>query len=170
MAQLRLIHAAALALAACRASEAGPTSGLAMPAGWRAMPELVTAATDAGKQAKLRVDGVEAWGEPSRGCYATWLAVTGERGTPDTLAELLVADLSTTPALAGITVTEVVKPTVSTAESGVLSLAFARGPYRGRLRAQIGKTGAYAVLACFWNEREPLACEAACASLLGGMK
>jgi hypothetical protein len=141
-----------------------------MPAGWRAMPELVTAATESSKQAKLHLDGAEAWGEPSRGCYATWLAITGERGTPDVLAERLVADLSSTPALAGITVTEVVKPTVKTAESGVLSLAFSRAPYRGRLRAQIGKTGAYAVLACFWNEREPQACEAACTQLLGTMK
>jgi hypothetical protein len=144
-----------------------------MPAGWRAMPELVTAAADAGKQAKLRVDGIEAWGEPSRGCYATWLSITGEPGAPSALADLMVASLSATPALAGITVSEIVKPAVKTGprdESGVLSLAFARAPYRGHLRAQIGKTGAYAVLACFWNEREPLACEAACSQLIGSMK
>jgi hypothetical protein len=173
MAQLRLIHAAVVCLAACRASEAGPTSGLTVPAGWRALPELVTAATEASKQAKLHVDGIEAWGEPSRGCYATWLAMTGERGAPDALAERMLAELSATPALAGISITDVVKPTVKTAESGVLSLAFARPPYRGRLRAQIGgpgKTAAYAVLACFWNEREPLACEAACGQLVGSMQ
>jgi hypothetical protein len=99
--------------------------------------------------------------------------VTGERGTPEALADLLVANLSATPALAGIAVTDVVKPTLTTgpaSDSGVLSLAFARAPYRGRLRAQIGKTGAYAVLACFWNEREPAACEAACTQLVGSMK
>jgi hypothetical protein len=134
------------------------------------MPELVSAATEAAKQSSLRVDGIEAWGEPARGCYATWLSVTGERGAPDALADLLIANLSATPALAGITVTDVVKPTVKTAETGVLSLAFARAAYHGRMRAQIGKTGAYAVLACFWNEREPAACEAACSELLGSMK
>jgi hypothetical protein len=169
MAQLRLIHAAVVCLAACRASEAGPTSGLTVPAGWRALPELVTAASDAGKQAKLRVEGIEAWGEPSRGCYATWLALTGDKGAPDAIAELMVSELSASPALAGITITDVVKPAPKT-ESGVLSLAFTRAPYRGTLRAQLGKTGAHAVLACFWNEREPLACEAACNQLVGSMK
>lgn len=149
---------------------AGPTSGLTVPAGWRALPELVTAATDVAKQSKLRLDAVEAWGEPSRGCYSTWLAVTGDPGAPDALAELVIADLSATPALTGIAISDVVKPTVKTAESGVMSLAFSRAPYRGRLRAQIGKTGAYAVLACFWNEREPIACEAACTQLVGSMK
>jgi hypothetical protein len=134
------------------------------------MPELVSAATGASKQASIHVDGIEAWGEPARGCYATWLSVTGERGTPDALADLMLANLSATPALAGITVTDVVKPTVKTADSGVLSLAFTRAAYHGRVRAQIAKTGAYAVLACFWNEREPAACEAACSQLLESMK
>jgi len=169
MAQLRLIHAAVVCLAACRASEAGPTSGLTVPAGWRALPELVTAASKASEQAKLHVDGVEAWGEPSRGCYATWLSVTGEQGAPDVVADLMIAELSGTPALAGIAITDVVKPAPTT-ESGAMSLAFTRAPYRGTLRAQLGKTGAYAVLACFWNEREPIACEAACRQLGGSMK
>lgn len=173
MAQLRLIALALLA-SACRASEAGPTSGLVTPAGWQAMPSLESAVTDAAKAGKLAVDGVEAWGDPARGCYSAWLALSGERGAPDVLAAKIVANLTSEPALAGIIVTDVVAP-VTGANAGVLSLAFTRPPYRGRLRAQIGgltgdKTASYAVLACFWNQREPLACETACAQLIGSMK
>ena len=63
-----------------------------------------------------------------------------------------------------------VKPDPKTPEAGVLSLSFTRPPYRGKLRAPIAKTGAIAMLACFWNVREPIACEAACSQLLGSMK
>lgn len=167
MAQLRLILL--VALTACRASEAGPTSGLAVPAGWRAMPELATAATDAAKAAKITVDGVEAWGEPSRGCYGAWMALRGDAGAPELLGEKLVMAVSGDPALAGITVTDIVKP-AKDADAGVLSLSFARGAYTGRVRAQIARTGAYAVLACFWNQREPVACESSCGQLVGSMK
>ena len=41
-----------------------------------------------------------------------------------------------------------------------------RAPYRGRLRAR-DRSRASTALACFWNEREPAACEAACTTLLG---
>lgn len=166
MAVVRLIAVGALAVA-CRASEAGPTSGLAVPAGWRALPDLVTAATDAAKAANIVVDGVEAWGEPARGCYAAWLGIRGGGGAPSAVADPMIASLSTE--LPGLTVTDVVKPAAN-ADAGVLSLAFTRPPYRGRVRAAIAKTGAMGVLACFWNLREPIACEAACTGLIGSMK
>lgn len=169
MAQLRLIAIALAALAGCRASEAGPTSGLVAPNGWRPSPELAAAARDAAMQAKITVDGVEAWSEPARGCYGAWLALRGDAGAPDAIAEQMITSLSAEPTLAGITVTEVVKP-VAGADAGVLSLAFARPPNRGKLRAQLARSGAHAVLACFWNVREPVACEASCAQLIGGMR
>jgi hypothetical protein len=171
MAQLRLVAvtAATMALAACRASEAGPTSGLAPPAHWRALPSLAAAATNAAKQARTSVDGAEAWGEPTRGCYAVWLALRSASGTPDVLADLVVRSLTSDPMLAGFVVANVVKPAAGV-DSGVLSFSFTRPPYRGTLRAQIGRTGFYAVLACFWNVREPVACQAACTSLVGSMK
>ncbi len=169
MAQLRLIALALACAAACRSSEAGPTSGLTAPAGWRAPPDGAGAAREAGLAATATIDGVEAWGDTSRGCYAAWLAMSSDPGAPDVLADKLLASVTSAPRLAGITVTDVVKP-AKAPDSGVLSLSFTRAPYTGKLRVQIGKTGAYAVLACLWNTREPIACEAACTVLLGGLK
>jgi len=61
----------------------------------------------------------------------------------------------------------VLKPTAS-GDAGVLSLAFTRAPYSGRVRAQLSNTGLIGLVACFWNAREPAGCEAACAALVGG--
>ncbi len=166
MAQLRLIWIAALA--ACRASEASPTSGLTPPAGWKPLPELATAVTEAAKPTSINVEAVEAWGEPARGCYAAWMALRGASGTPAAIAETMLASLSAE--LPGLTVTDVVKPDPKITDAGVLSLSFTRPPYRGKLRVPIAKTGALGVLACFWNVREPVACEAACAQLMGSFK
>jgi hypothetical protein len=183
MAQLRLIapvvridaYAAIAALgvlaatASCRASEAGPVSGLVAPAGWRALPEIAGAASEAATQAGITVDGADAWGDPARGCYGAWLSLRGAGGAPDAIADRVVTELQAEPVLAGITVDRVVKP-AGGADAGVLSLAFVRPPYRGTLRAQIARGGSYALLACFWNLREPIACETACAQLVGSMR
>lgn len=169
MAVVRLVAAAALAMIGCRASEAGPGSGLTPPAGWQAMPSLATAATDAATAVKIKVDGAEAWGEPARGCFAAWLALTGGKGAPDKLADQLVASLSAEPSLAGITVKDVVKPAAG-ATAGMMSLAFTHASYSGKLRAQLARDGHIGLLACFWNEREPVACETACTQLLGTLK
>jgi len=167
MALVRLIAALALALAACRASEAGSTSGLTPPAGWKPLPELATAAGEAAKQANILVDGSEAWGEPARGCYAAWFALKATPAAPAKIAEQLVASM--TADVPGLATSEVVQPDAK-AEAGVMSLAFAKAPYTGRVRTQIAKTGALTLLVCYWNEREPAACETACTGLLGALK
>lgn len=173
MAELRLAAlvavVAVVALGACRSSEAGPGSGLTPPPGWTPLPALATAASDAAKSGGAIVDGVEAWGETARGCYATWIALHGSTGTADAVADLLVRSVSAEPALAGIVVRDVVKPAAG-ATSGVLSLSFERAMYRGTLRAMLGGGGKLAALACFWNLREPVACEQACTSLAGSMR
>jgi len=66
---------------------------------------------------------------------------------------------------ARVDVKHVVKPT---ADQGVLALSFERAPYRGRLRVRLG-LGRILALACFANDREPLACDAACTTFLGGL-
>jgi len=169
MAVVRLVAAAAIAVIGCRASEAGPGSGLTPPAGWHALPSLATAATDAARNAGIKVEGAEAWGEPARGCYAAWMGLAGGKAAPEALADQLVTSLSAEPSLAGITVRDVVKPAAGAA-AGTLSLGFTRAPYTGTLRAQLVKDGHVALLACFWNEREPVACETACTQLVGSMK
>ena len=167
MAQLRLIALLALA-ASCRTSEAETGSGITPPAGWQALPTLAKAASDAAKDAKIAIDRVEAWGETSRGCYAASFALRGSGGAPDVMAEQLVTSLSADPAVFGILIRDVQKPPAG-AKTGVLTLAFERGLYRGTLRASLASDGNIAALACFWNQREPAACEQACTTLLGSL-
>lgn len=167
MAELRLILIAALA--ACQASEANPGSGITAPAGWQALPTVAKAAGAAAKASGITVDGTEAWGETARGCYAMWIALHGGGRTPDVMADQLVLSVKSEPALLGLLVHDVVKPAAG-AKSGVLTLGFERGVYRGMLRASLVADGHIAALACFWNQREPAACEEACKNLVGSLK
>jgi hypothetical protein len=153
----------------CGTSEAGPGSGLTPPAGWRALPELAAAAAQAAKEAGVTIDVGEAWADQARGCYAAWLSWQGAKGAPDRLADALVLAVSSEKSLEGIALREVVKPTPG-GNVGVVSLGFERGEYRGTVRAQLTREGLVAALACFWNQREPAACEADCRKLVGGMK
>ncbi|MCX5745253.1 MAG: hypothetical protein NT062_22480 [Proteobacteria bacterium] len=161
MARLRL---AALALAGCASAASQPapptrTSGLGVPAGWQALPELATAVGTAARADGVVVEGSEAWGEPARGCYAAWIAL---RGSDAALG--IVDDVLAGITREQITVSEVVRPT----GDGLLALAFARAPYRGTLRARL-EHGRIVALACFANDREPASCAAACSTLLGGV-
>lgn len=158
-----------LALAACTASDAAPGSGVPVPpgvtppfapptgspvtppAGWMPLPQLASAA-----QAQIDGAKADAWGEPAMGCYAATLTMP-QKGTP----AALLADVQK-----AVTVRDVVAPKT---RAGVLSLAFDQAPYTGRLRATLDGTTITA-LACFWNQREPAACEAACTALIGSMK
>ncbi len=150
MALVRLALIATLAsLGACGRASGEPSSGIAPPAGWRALPELASAI---GAAAKL--DGVQAWGEPSQGCYAVAIVAVGGG---DLAGELLAA-LNAERVLT----TEVVKPT---GDSNLLAFTLERAPYRGKVRAQI-ESDRVSALACYHNEREPVACEAACATFL----
>lgn len=173
MADLRLIAAAAgaAALAGCGRAGAAPdqASGLTPPAGWQALPPIAAAAR-AALGAGAEVDGAEAWGEPAMGCYAVWLAIRASGGA-EAIAGQVVAGFS---AAAGsgsgpagtMIVDDVAAPS---GDEGVLALAFERGDHRGRLRARLGG-GRIAALACFANQREPLACEAACTAFLGALR
>ncbi len=160
MAQLRLI--AVVALAACAPAAADPpgaASGLHAPAGWRVLPELAAATGGAAKADGVVVEGSDAWGEPTRGCFAAWIAL---RGGEDTL--LAIDDVLASLAAEKIAARDIVKP----AGDGVLALTFARPPYTGKLRAKLDR-GHLVALACFANAREPASCEASCATLLGGI-
>ncbi len=147
MALVRL--AAVVALASCgRAS--GDTGGVTPPAGWRALPELANAIGTA-----AQLDGVQAWGDPAKGCYAASIVATGGG---DLAGELLAA-----LAAEKVVTTDIVKPTNNT---GVLAFTLERGPYRGMVRAQL-EPDRVSALACYHNQREPLGCESACAAFLG---
>jgi len=161
---MALLRLTLVALAACGQAGAQPStaSGLTVPAGWVAIPEIATAITTAAKGDGVTVAGAEAWGDPARGCYGVWLALTGDGAS----AEQVLAGIAEQP----LTTSSVVKPEGA---DGLVTLSFetapgAASPYRGRLRARIA-TGKITTLACFANDREPAACEAACTLLLGGL-
>ena len=132
-----------------------PPSGIKPQAGWSAQPAIVAAAKTA--LGKTKVDGLEAFGEPSMGCYSVWMALQSSGGAKDVGEQVLKG-------LEKVTIKDVVKPT---ADDGVLALTFEKPPYRGRLRARISK-GSIKALACWWSNREPVACEQACTNVLGG--
>jgi hypothetical protein len=89
---------------------------------------------------------VGAWAEPARGCYAAVIDVQGAAA-----GEQLVTEL----AKQGVAAHDVV-----TSDAAV-TFAFARAPYHGRAQASFGEHGVTATV-CFWNEREPASCAAAC--------
>jgi hypothetical protein len=159
MAQLRLIL---LVLASCAASEAAPApDAIAVPKGWAGDPALAKAASNAAGAAVTRSD---AWSDPARGCYALALDLHGGAVAIDAAADQLLSALHDV----GVVPHDVAKP--APGERGMLVLGFDRGTYRGKLRAELVKTGEVHALACVWNQREPKVCEAGCATLFGGPK
>ena len=182
MARLAAIAAiAAVAAAGCGRAGAAPdqASGLTPPAGWQPLPPIAAAARAALGRG-VGVDGAEAWGEPAMGCYAVWLAIRAAGGA-EAVGRQVVAGFTAAAAgsgagakPAGSAAPERGAPTIvkdvaaPTGEEGLLTLAFERGDHRGRLRARLG-AGRITALACFANQREPLACEAACTAFLGAL-
>ncbi|HSS01124.1 MAG TPA: hypothetical protein VLM79_28900 [Kofleriaceae bacterium] len=192
MGVLRVIAVALVACSAAGADPAAAPSSVAHPEGWKQLPAVAAAVGAAAKADGVTIDSVDAWGEPAHGCYAVWLELHGGSADAPALADQVLAGIAraagprdgaatvaaattrsatkssaaTTSSAASwseaVAVSNVVKPT---AASGTLTLAFTSLPYRGRMRAQLGK-GRIAAVACFANEREPLACQATCAPLL----
>ena len=151
----RIVAAIACALVTgCGRAEAVP--GQAGPAGWTAIDGIAKAAGDSAKGDGVKVEAASAWGDPARGCYAVALELSGAGASEDAQAKQ-VADGA---AAAGLAVKDVATT------GGVLTLTFTHAPYTGHARAELAKTGHIAARACFWNEREPAACEAACAGWL----
>ncbi len=156
---MALLRLGLLALAACGQAGAQPSvaSGLEPPHGWQVLPDLATSVGEATKTDGVMVDGVEAWGETARGCYAVWFAIHGSGASADTVLDGLATEK--------LTITNVVKPESG---DGVIAVTFAKPPYSGRLRARTAD-GNITALACFASEREPLTCEAPCTALLGAI-
>lgn len=156
---MALLRVTLVALTACGQAGAQPTatSGLTAPAGWIAIPEIATAVASAAKVDGSTVDGSEAWGDPARGCYGIWLALHGDGASAEQVLAGIAGQTMTT--------TNIVKPDTA---DGIVTLSFEKGTHRGRLRARIA-AGTITALACFANEREPVACEAPCTTLLAGL-
>ncbi len=156
---MALLRLGFLALAACARAGAQPSvaSGLKVPPGWQVLPELATSVGEATKTEGVMVDGVEAWGETARGCYAVWFVLHGTHASAEAV-------------LAGLASAQLVTSNVVTPESGagLVAATFTRPPYTGRLRAR-ASDGTITAMACFANEREPVSCESGCTTLLGAI-
>lgn len=164
MAHLRVSLAFVVAALAPACDQAGAqagaaTSGIAPPAGWHALPDVARAAADAAKSDGIAVAS-EAWGETARGCYAVWLSLAGSGASVEQVLEGIASERLETK--------DIVKPGADSGGKGLVTLAFSRPGYAGRLRARV-EAGGITALACFANEREPIACEAACTALLGSL-
>jgi hypothetical protein len=151
----------AVVLVACNAAGAEPGAAArrdpgAPPAGWKQLPAIATAVGAAARADGVTIDATDAWGEPALGCYAVWLALHGGTAGAPALADQVLGSFP------GGAISELTRPTDP---DGVLAFTFARPPYRGRVRAQLGG-GRVAAIACFGNHREPVACEAACTRVL----
>jgi hypothetical protein len=162
---------AAATLAGCVDAKAAPDvpSGMAPPAGWQALPEVAKAARD-GLGSTVTVHGAEAWGEPARGCYGVWLAVTSGGAATQVVEDVLAGFAhpagSGSAAPAPFVVSDVVKPT---AGEGLARLAVTHGGHRGKVSARLGG-GRITLVACFANQREPASCEPGCNALLGAIR
>lgn len=160
MADLRLI--VMLAVAACGSAGAQPESvsmSVTPPQGWQAIPAAATSAKAAAGAPGITIDEMQAWGEPTAGCYALWFALHGGSSGTDVIAKEIVDGL----------VAEKFTVGDSAVEGGVFELAIERAPYKGRVRAQVGD-GKVAGIACVANQRDPAGCEAPCKAMLGAVK
>jgi hypothetical protein len=167
---MAVLRMTAIALVACNAASADPPrrdpSG--HPAGWKQLPAIANAVGAAARAEGVVIDAADAWGQPAIGCYAVRLALHGPEGDATLLATQIldgIARVSDKPREPAIAITDVTMPG---GPQGVLAFTFARPPYRGRARAQLGG-GRIAMAVCFANQREPGACDAPCASVLQGV-
>ena len=80
------------ALVACGSATAQPDPAVPVtpPAGWQRLPAAATAAKTAAGAPGITIEQVDAWGEPTTGCYALWFALRGGSGGADALAKEIV--------------------------------------------------------------------------------
>lgn len=161
MLRLTLLAVIALADVAHGSPLASPDPVRAPPPGWRLAPELARATANAAGTTEAKVAASKGWSEPSLGCYAVWLRITGPALQLDQVARQLVASIKG----AGIEVRDVAAPVAGS--RAVVAIEFAKALYRGTLRAALMQTGEVDIVTCAWNQREPTLCAAACAKFTG---
>jgi hypothetical protein len=167
--------ALAVLLAGCdaRAQAADPVPlpvavPVLLPADWRP----IAVASDAGQAAALignkdRRVTVRTWGETGLGCFVTVVEVDGVRVEP-------IARVASELQITLGTMLSVEQWQFVDGPTAEVSADVARGAMRGRLRGKLiaDPTGVphAAVAACFYNEREPPRCQAACTELLATLE
>jgi hypothetical protein len=143
-----------------------PRHGIDVPADWKELPEVAATAVTAARNVRedLLVHG-HAWGEPSRGCYLAVVELHGKRrDTIPTLKKELEAAVGE-----GVEITAWTS-SPDAEDSSQIEARFTGKGFTGQLRAQLildrQRIGHALAAACFYNDREPAACENACTPLL----
>jgi hypothetical protein len=139
-----------------------------VPAGWVTLPAVAQAGQIAAKvAARDRPLVVRSWGQPSLGCFATIVEITSTRAEHAArLAESFRATLASDGPVDGWTVTD--GPTAEA--SATLTRGALTGAVRGRLATDAAGVPHAVFAACFYNEREPARCQAACTGLLASLE
>lgn len=142
-----------------------PRHGIDVPADWKELPEVAAAAVAAARG--ILEDVVthgHAWGEPSRGCYLAVVELHGKRR--DSIASLK-KELEATVG-AGVEITGWTS-SPDAEDSSEVEARFT-GTLSGQLRAHLvldrQRIPHALAAACFYNDRQPAACENACTPLL----
>ena len=137
-----------------------PLPAVAVPAGWQPQPTLIEAArTAAAADLGPRAMAVGAWGDPVAGCFAAAIAIDLDRSY--TAANVL-GQLRTALAGAG-TVDGWRNDDQSSARASVQRPGW-HAAVQGVVIA--GNLPRLSVVACFYNERSPARCQAACAPIV----
>ncbi|HUQ05048.1 MAG TPA: hypothetical protein VM261_21245 [Kofleriaceae bacterium] len=183
---MKLALAAAVLVVGCDARAQGSGSGsgsasapaappaaqsprpVVIPAGWVPLPEVADAGLAAAKDAaRGRVTVVRSWGEPSLGCFATVVEIAGTRAEHAArIAESFRATLATDAQIEGWTFTD--GPAAET--TATLTRGAMKGSVRGRFAIDAAGVPSAAFAACFYNERDPARCQAACTGLLASLE
>jgi hypothetical protein len=142
-----------------------PALAAALPADWVPLPTVAAAALAAAREVPGVSAGAAAWGDPAAGCY---LLATELRGAHrDRLRAVLDRMGWHLDAQAVMHAWQVPATDVDPAElTGRLTVGGLTGAVRGLVSFDGRALPRAGLAACFYNPREPRACEAACAQLL----
>jgi hypothetical protein len=170
---------ALIAIAACDASAqpaaappavAAPTAiqpalAAALPAEWVPLPTVAAAATIGTAEVKGVTVDAAAWGDPAAGCYV--LAVDVRGAHRDRLRAVVDRMGWHLDAQAVMHAWQVPATEVDPGEiTGRLTVGSLTGAVRGLVSFDARGLPRAGLAACFYNDREPRACESACAQLL----
>jgi len=141
--------------------------GVAIPLEWEPLPEVAAAGLAAVGEAARGRTVVRAWGTPSLGCYATVVELVAARGEhAPRVAETFRATLALGAQVDDWTYTD---GAPAEARASIVRGAM-RGAVRGRIATGTDGVPHGAFAACFYNERDPARCQAACAGLLASLE
>jgi hypothetical protein len=146
-------------------SDIQPALAAAMPTEWVPLPTIAAAATAATADVAGVTVGAVAWGDPAAGCYVLAADVRGaHRDRLRTVLDRMGWHLD---AQAVMHAWQVPATDVDPAElTGRLTVGSLTGAVRGLVSFDARALPRAGLAACFYNDREPKACEAACAQLL----